>query len=73
MANGFAIEIEDRGLGMSEEDLAAANHRIVDPPEFNLANAARLGLYVVSRLAERHGVRVRLQGVRRTAARPRSC
>ena len=61
VANGFAIEIEDRGLGMSEEDLAAANHRIVDRSELNLANAARLGLFVVSRLAERHGVRVRLK------------
>lgn len=46
---------------MSEEDLAAANHRIVDQSELNLANAARLGLYVVSRLTERHGVRVRLK------------
>ncbi|MEU6075339.1 nitrate- and nitrite sensing domain-containing protein [Micromonospora sp. NPDC047074] len=59
--NGFAIEIEDRGLGMSEEDLAAANDRIVDQSELNLANAARLGLYVVSRLTERHGVRVQLK------------
>ncbi|WP_406042972.1 nitrate- and nitrite sensing domain-containing protein [Micromonospora sp. NBC_00898] len=61
VANGFAIEIEDRGLGMTGEDLAAANHRIVDRSELNLANAARLGLYVVSRLTERHGVRVQLK------------
>ncbi|WP_408630950.1 nitrate- and nitrite sensing domain-containing protein [Micromonospora inositola] len=61
VANGFAIEIEDRGLGMTEEHLAAANHRIVDRSELNLANAARLGLYVVSRLTERHGVRVQLK------------
>ncbi|MBM7489748.1 signal transduction histidine kinase [Micromonospora luteifusca] len=61
VSNGFAIEIEDRGLGMSEEDLVAANHRIVDQSELNLANATRLGLYVVSRLTERHGVRVRLK------------
>ncbi|MBX7266093.1 sensor histidine kinase [Micromonospora sp. Llam7] len=61
VANGFAIEIEDRGLGMTEEDLAAANHRIVDRSELNLADASRLGLYVVSRLTDRHGVRVRLK------------
>nr|WP_320066915.1 nitrate- and nitrite sensing domain-containing protein [Micromonospora sp. RTGN7] len=61
VANGFVIEVEDRGLGMSEEDLAAANHRIVDRSELNLADAARLGLYVVSRLTERHGVRVQLK------------
>ncbi|MFR9779466.1 nitrate- and nitrite sensing domain-containing protein [Micromonospora sp. MS34] len=61
VANGFAVEIEDRGLGMGDEELTAANHRIVDRSELNLANASRLGLYVVSRLTERHGVRVQLK------------
>ncbi|MFG1661118.1 nitrate- and nitrite sensing domain-containing protein [Micromonospora chersina] len=61
VANGFAIEIEDRGLGMGADELAAANRRIVDRSELNLANAARLGLFVVSRLTERHGVKVQLK------------
>jgi hypothetical protein len=61
VASGYVIEIEDRGLGMSAEDLATANERIADPPEFNLSSTARLGLYVVSRLAERHGIRVSLK------------
>ncbi|MBQ1050511.1 nitrate- and nitrite sensing domain-containing protein [Micromonospora sp. C51] len=61
VANGFAIEIEDRGLGMTEEDLAAANHRIGDRSELDLADTSRLGLYLVSRLTDRHGVRVRLK------------
>ncbi|PPA60097.1 nitrate- and nitrite sensing domain-containing protein [Micromonospora chalcea] len=61
VANGFAIEIEDRGLGMSPDELAAANARIVDRSELNLADAARLGLFVVSRLTERHGVKVQLK------------
>ncbi|WP_285704162.1 nitrate- and nitrite sensing domain-containing protein [Microtetraspora sp. NBRC 16547] len=61
VANGYAIEIEDRGLGMTEEDLAATNERIADPPEFNLSSTARLGLYVVSKLAERHDIRVMLK------------
>ncbi|MEU7888471.1 nitrate- and nitrite sensing domain-containing protein [Microbispora bryophytorum] len=61
VASGYAIEIEDRGLGMSAEDLEATNQRIADPPEFNLSSTARLGLYVVSRLAERHGIRVSLK------------
>ena len=61
VGNGFALEIEDRGLGMSEEDLTAANRRIVDQSELNLANASRLGLYVVSRLTGRHGIRVQLK------------
>jgi hypothetical protein len=61
VANGFAIEIEDRGLGMPEADLATANARLAEPPDFNLANTARLGLYVVGRLAQRHGIRVQLR------------
>ncbi|MEV4760048.1 nitrate- and nitrite sensing domain-containing protein [Micromonospora sp. NPDC049559] len=61
VANGFVIEIEDRGLGMSEEDRAAANEQIASQHEFNLANATRLGLYVVSRLTERHGVKAHLK------------
>jgi signal transduction histidine kinase len=60
VGNGFAIEIEDRGLGMSEEDRLAANEQLNDPPEFKLSSTARLGLYVVGKLAERHGIRVRL-------------
>lgn len=62
VANGYVIEIEDRGLGMTEEDRAAANERIASHPEFRLTDgAAQLGLYVVSRLTERHGVRVQLK------------
>ncbi|GIJ80687.1 histidine kinase [Micromonospora phaseoli] len=61
VANGFVIEIEDRGLGMSEEDLAAANERIATPTEFNLDTAAQLGLFVVSQLAAKHQVRVQLK------------
>ncbi|MDP9841829.1 signal transduction histidine kinase [Streptosporangium lutulentum] len=58
VAHGYALEIEDRGLGMSPENLVAANERIANPPELKLSGNARLGLYVVSRLAERHEVRV---------------
>lgn len=61
VANGFVVEIEDRGLGMSEPDVARANEQLAQPPEFNLTSTAQLGLYVVGRLAERHGIRVRLR------------
>ncbi|MDQ1646337.1 MAG: hypothetical protein QOJ50_2521 [Cryptosporangiaceae bacterium] len=61
VANGFVIEVEDRGLGMSPEDLESANEQLANPPEFNLSSTARLGLYVVGRLAERHGIRVQLR------------
>ena len=60
VGNGFAIEIEDRGLGMSEEERRVANEQLRYPPEFKLTSTARLGLYVVGKLAERHGIRVRL-------------
>ncbi|MFF5205945.1 nitrate- and nitrite sensing domain-containing protein [Streptosporangium sp. NPDC000396] len=58
VGHGYALEIEDRGLGMSPEDIASANERIANPPEIKLSGNARLGLYVVSRLAERHEIRV---------------
>lgn len=61
VAHGYAIEIEDRGLGMTDEILATVNERIADPPEFNLAGSAHLGLYVVGRLAERYDLRVALK------------
>ncbi len=59
--NGYAIEIEDRGLGMMPEAIDAANHRLAEPPEFDPADSARLGLFVVSQLSARHGVQVRLR------------
>ncbi|MEO3869901.1 nitrate- and nitrite sensing domain-containing protein [Nonomuraea sp. B12E4] len=61
VANGYVIEIEDRGLGMKPEDLDAANARIADPPEFRITGTARLGLYVVSQLAKRHDIQVVLK------------
>ncbi|PWU43716.1 ATP-binding protein, partial [Micromonospora globispora] len=59
--NGYAIEITDRGLGMSPQAVEDANRRLADSPEFDPADSARLGLFVVARLAERHGVRVQLR------------
>ncbi|MCK9895859.1 nitrate- and nitrite sensing domain-containing protein [Frankia sp. AgB32] len=54
------IAINDGGLGMSERELAAANQRLAEPPLFDFAIAQRLGLFVVSRLASRHDIDVRL-------------
>ncbi|MFG1706461.1 nitrate- and nitrite sensing domain-containing protein [Nonomuraea sp. M3C6] len=61
-ARGFIFEVEDRGLGMSPEELAELNERLASPPEFDLADSDRLGLFVVSRLAARHDIRVTLRG-----------
>src|SRR5271166_2101802 len=61
VANGFAIEVEDRGLGMSPPRLAELNDRLANPPEFNPSDSEQLGLFVVSQLAKRHGIRVTLK------------
>ena len=61
VANGFAIEVEDRGLGMSPQRLAELNERLASPPEFNPSDSEQLGLFVVSQLAKRHGIRVTLK------------
>jgi signal transduction histidine kinase len=60
VANGFAIEIEDRGLGMPAEQLKAINAQLADPPDFDLADPDRLGLFVAGKLAARHGAHVSL-------------
>ncbi|MFI9326845.1 nitrate- and nitrite sensing domain-containing protein [Kitasatospora sp. NPDC052868] len=61
VAHGFALEIDDRGLGLSESALAEINERLAVEQEFDLADTDRLGLFVVSRLARRHGIRVHLR------------
>ncbi|TJZ43998.1 HAMP domain-containing protein [Streptomyces piniterrae] len=61
VANGFTLEIHDRGLGMTADLLLDANLRLAETPEFELSDTDRLGLFVVSRLAQRQGVRVSLQ------------
>ncbi|TMQ96618.1 sensor histidine kinase [Actinomadura soli] len=60
-ANGFAVDVIDRGIGLDQSELDALNLRLSRPPEFDLAVTDRLGLFVVARLAGRHGIRVALQ------------
>jgi signal transduction histidine kinase len=60
VASGFAIEVEDRGLGIAPGQLREINERLADPPDFDLADADRLGLFVTGRLAARHDVQVTL-------------
>ncbi|MFE7740745.1 nitrate- and nitrite sensing domain-containing protein [Nocardia sp. NPDC057455] len=63
VGRGVAVEIIDQGLGMSEADFAARNELLSNPPDFSvvtLSSDTRLGLFVVAKLAHRHGVSVRL-------------
>jgi signal transduction histidine kinase len=60
VANGFAIEVEDRGLGIAADQLSDLNARLASPPDFDIVDADRLGLFVASLLAARHGVEVSL-------------
>ena len=60
VANGFAVEVEDRGLGIPSDQLRELNAQLASPPDFDSADADRLGLFVVGRLAVRHGVHVSL-------------
>ena len=61
VANGLAVDIEDRGLGMDEADLAAVNARLADPPLFDPSGSDRFGLFVAAQLARRHDIRVKLR------------
>ncbi|TWF90809.1 signal transduction histidine kinase [Streptomyces brevispora] len=61
VGNGYALEIEDRGLGMGPELLAEANRRIEEAEALDLFDSDRLGLFVVSRLAVRHRIKVQLR------------
>ncbi|MFJ8163746.1 nitrate- and nitrite sensing domain-containing protein [Streptomyces sp. NPDC096136] len=58
---GYVLEVEDRGLGMGREALAEANRRIEQSEDLDLFDSDRLGLFVVSRLSARHGIRVHLR------------
>gem|GEM_PF-1291188 len=61
-ANGYVLEIEDHGIGMSDAELAEANRRLAAPLAADIADEARMmGFHVVGRLAARHGIRVQLR------------
>jgi signal transduction histidine kinase len=58
---GAMVEIEDRGIGMSAHEISDSNERLANPPEFDVSVSRMMGLYVVGRLATRHGITVRLR------------
>ena len=54
------VDVTDSGIGMAADDLAAVNARLAAPPVIDVAVSRRMGLFVVSRLAHRHGIRLEL-------------
>jgi signal transduction histidine kinase len=56
----LAIQITDRGVGMTNDELSWANERLIDPPDIDESVTRRMGLFVVGQLAHRHGIRVQL-------------
>jgi len=64
VARGVVIEIEDQGLGIEPDQLERLNGMLHDPPDFSvmaLSEEPRIGLFVVARLAARHGIKVTLR------------
>jgi hypothetical protein len=60
-SGGALLDITDQGVGMDADEMAHANWRLDNPPVVDVAVSRRMGLFVVARLAARHGIRVRLR------------
>jgi signal transduction histidine kinase len=60
-SGGVLLDITDQGVGMGAEEMAHANWRLDNPPVVDVAVSRRMGLFVVARLAARHGIHVRLR------------
>jgi hypothetical protein len=60
-SGGVLIEVSDSGVGIPEARLAEMNWRLDNPPVMDVSVSRHMGLFAVARLAERHGVRVRLR------------
>jgi signal transduction histidine kinase len=60
-SGGVLLDITDQGVGMAGDEMADANWRLDNPPMVDVAVSRRMGLFVVARLASRHGIRVRLR------------
>ncbi|HEY6492800.1 MAG TPA: nitrate- and nitrite sensing domain-containing protein, partial [Trebonia sp.] len=60
-SGGVLVEVRDDGVGVSPSRLADMNWRLDNPPVVNVSISRHMGLYAVSRLAARHGIRVKLR------------
>lgn len=55
------IQVEDRGVGMSTEQVERVNAWLASPPAVEVTTFRKMGLAVVARLANRQGIRVELR------------
>jgi signal transduction histidine kinase len=62
-SGGVLLKVLDNGVGLSATRLAEMNDRLDTPPEIDVSVSRHMGLFAVSRLAARHGVKVRLRTV----------
>jgi signal transduction histidine kinase len=60
-SGGVLINVIDSGVGLPADRLADLNYRLDNPPAADVSVSRHMGLFVVSHLAARHGVRVRLR------------
>ncbi|MEV0337775.1 ATP-binding protein [Nocardia sp. NPDC050713] len=67
---GMLIEVADRGIGMPPSEMAEINKKLEQTAEPGPDTARHMGLFVVGRLAERHGLTVRLRPTFDTARDP---
>ncbi|WP_068276809.1 sensor histidine kinase [Aldersonia kunmingensis] len=67
---GLVIEVSDRGVGITPAEMFEMNERLARSAEVGPETARRMGLFVVGRLAERHGLKVRLRATFESAADP---
>ena len=61
LSGRYLLEIEDQGVGMTDEELIRVNERLNDPPIADFALAKMLGFVVVGHLATRQGIKVQLR------------
>lgn len=61
VGTGYVLEIEDRGIGMSDAELIEANRRLAAPLAADIAVSRMMGFHVVGRLASRYGIKVQLR------------
>jgi anti-sigma regulatory factor (Ser/Thr protein kinase) len=62
VAKGLVVEIEDRGLGMTDTQIDEINSKLNDPPQLDLSGSEQLGLFIAGQLARRHDVKITMRG-----------